>query len=145
MSPTAAALAVLLHVLAALALWWLPTLTQRQDIEQKLAEMQETIVLKRAGNAQGALAVVLTDRGKLLMDHIREVTDQFHALMRGLLRVLPVGQETTGPAQHARFDRAQQLVQRGLIAGGRAPGQFLDIRTIRHRAEWWHVDPGSHS
>jgi CheY-like chemotaxis protein/signal transduction histidine kinase/CHASE3 domain sensor protein len=45
--------------------------------DQKLSEMQETIVLKRAGNAQGALAVVLTDRGKILMDHIREVTDQF--------------------------------------------------------------------
>src|SRR5271168_3023079 len=45
--------------------------------EQKLGELQETIVLKRAGNAQGALAIVLTDRGKLTMDRIRERIDQF--------------------------------------------------------------------
>jgi CheY-like chemotaxis protein/signal transduction histidine kinase/CHASE3 domain sensor protein len=44
--------------------------------DQKLAEIQETILLKRAGNAQGALAVILTDRGKLLMDQIRDVIDQ---------------------------------------------------------------------
>jgi CheY-like chemotaxis protein/signal transduction histidine kinase/CHASE3 domain sensor protein len=45
--------------------------------DQKLSEMQETIVLKRAGNQDGALAVVRTDRGKLLMDSIREVIGQF--------------------------------------------------------------------
>jgi CheY-like chemotaxis protein/signal transduction histidine kinase/CHASE3 domain sensor protein len=44
--------------------------------DQRLAEMQETILLKRAGNAQGALAIVLTDRGKLLMDQIRDLADQ---------------------------------------------------------------------
>jgi CheY-like chemotaxis protein/CHASE3 domain sensor protein len=45
--------------------------------DQKLSEMQETIVLKRAGNQEGALAVVRTDRGKLLMDSIRDVIGQF--------------------------------------------------------------------
>jgi CheY-like chemotaxis protein/CHASE3 domain sensor protein len=45
--------------------------------DQKLSELQETIVLKRAGNADGALAVVLTDRGKLFMDRIREGIGQF--------------------------------------------------------------------
>jgi CheY-like chemotaxis protein/CHASE3 domain sensor protein len=45
--------------------------------DQKLSELQETIVLKRAGNVDGALAVVLTDRGKLFMDRVREGIGQF--------------------------------------------------------------------
>src|ERR1700733_5457158 len=45
--------------------------------EQKLSELQESIVLKRSGNAQGALALLLTDRGKLTMDRIRDLIDQF--------------------------------------------------------------------
>ena len=46
-------------------------------VEQKLAELQSTIVLKRAGNSEGALAEVLTDRGQLLMDRVRDVIGQF--------------------------------------------------------------------
>jgi CheY-like chemotaxis protein/CHASE3 domain sensor protein len=45
--------------------------------DQKLGELQETIVLKRAGNMDGALAVVLTDRGKIFMDRIRDGIGQF--------------------------------------------------------------------
>jgi CheY-like chemotaxis protein/CHASE3 domain sensor protein len=45
--------------------------------DQKLSEIQETLVLKRSGNSEGALAVILTDRGKILMDHIRDIIDQF--------------------------------------------------------------------
>jgi signal transduction histidine kinase/DNA-binding response OmpR family regulator/CHASE3 domain sensor protein len=45
--------------------------------DQKISEMQETIVLKRAGNADAALAVILTDRGKLAMDRIRDAVGQF--------------------------------------------------------------------
>jgi CheY-like chemotaxis protein/CHASE3 domain sensor protein len=45
--------------------------------EQKLGELQESIVLKRAGNTQGALALILTDRGKLTMDRIRDLVGQF--------------------------------------------------------------------
>ena len=37
----------------------------------KLAELRETVELRRAGNAEAALAVVLTDRGRRLMDEIR--------------------------------------------------------------------------
>jgi CheY-like chemotaxis protein/CHASE3 domain sensor protein len=44
---------------------------------QKLSELQETIVLKRAGNTDSALAVVLTDRGKLFMDRVRQGISQF--------------------------------------------------------------------
>ena len=53
--------------------------------DQKLSELQETIVLKRAGNVDGALAVVLTDRGKLFMDRIRDGIGQFLDQERGVL------------------------------------------------------------
>ena len=45
--------------------------------DQKFTELQETIVLKRADNSAGALAVVMTDRGKIVMDRLRDVIDQF--------------------------------------------------------------------
>ena len=45
--------------------------------DQKFSELQDTIVLKRAGNSEGALAVVMTDRGKIVMDRLRDVIDQF--------------------------------------------------------------------
>ncbi len=45
--------------------------------EQKLNELQETIVLKRAGNEPGALSLVQSDRGKLTMDRIRDLVGQF--------------------------------------------------------------------
>ena len=45
--------------------------------DQKFTELQETIVLKRAGNDAAALAVVMTDRGKIVMDRLRDVIDQF--------------------------------------------------------------------
>jgi CheY-like chemotaxis protein/CHASE3 domain sensor protein len=44
-----------------------------QLAEQKFAELQQTIDLRRAGNAEGALEVVRTDRGRLVMDRIRAV------------------------------------------------------------------------
>jgi len=51
---------------------------QRQRVDQlrglisaKLDELQSTITLKRAGKSEAALAIVRTDRGKILMDKIR--------------------------------------------------------------------------
>jgi CheY-like chemotaxis protein/CHASE3 domain sensor protein len=45
--------------------------------DQKFNELEDTIVLKRAGNSEGALAVVNTDRGKIVMDRLRDVVSQF--------------------------------------------------------------------
>ena len=42
-----------------------------QFSQLKMAELEETIALRRAGNAEGALAIVLTDRGRLSMTRIR--------------------------------------------------------------------------
>jgi PAS domain S-box-containing protein len=42
-------------------------------LDQKLAELHQTIELRRTHGFEAALGVVLTDRGKLLMDQIREL------------------------------------------------------------------------
>jgi signal transduction histidine kinase len=41
----------------------------RQNVDGKVAEMDETIALVQADNREGAVAVVSTDRGKALMDN----------------------------------------------------------------------------
>ena len=43
----------------------------RPLIDAKMAELAQTVALKRAGKSDEALAIVLTDRGKDLMDRIR--------------------------------------------------------------------------
>ena len=45
--------------------------------DQKFNELEDTIVLKRAGKSENALAVVNTDRGKIVMDRLRDVVTQF--------------------------------------------------------------------
>jgi len=45
--------------------------------QDKLSELQQALELARAGNRQGARELLLTDRGKLAMDRIREVIAQF--------------------------------------------------------------------
>ncbi len=40
---------------------------------QKMAELQETVDLKRAGDSKAALAVLLTDRGRLTMTRLQQV------------------------------------------------------------------------
>ena len=46
-------------------------------VDQKFNELEDTIVLKRSGNSTGAIAVVMTDRGKIVMDRLRDVIGQF--------------------------------------------------------------------
>jgi signal transduction histidine kinase/CheY-like chemotaxis protein/CHASE3 domain sensor protein len=47
----------------------------RKNVDAKLAELAETIELERAGTHAKALELVRTDRGKIVMDRIRELTD----------------------------------------------------------------------
>ena len=47
----------------------------RSLVDAKIAELEETIALQRAGHAAEALAVVETDRGKATMDIIRNDVD----------------------------------------------------------------------
>jgi CheY-like chemotaxis protein/CHASE3 domain sensor protein len=59
--------------------------TLQQLATLKLDELQETITLRGAGDAEGALKVVRTDRGKELMDRIRGLTAQMISEEQGLL------------------------------------------------------------
>jgi CheY-like chemotaxis protein/CHASE3 domain sensor protein len=53
--------------------------------QQKMDELQSTIVERRAGRAEAALAVVRTDRGKLYMDRIRSVVADMETAERELI------------------------------------------------------------
>ena len=46
-------------------------ITLRSDVTAKLAELKQTIDMRRAGDSAGALTIVATDRGKAFMDGIR--------------------------------------------------------------------------
>ncbi|MDB5974786.1 MAG: histidine kinase [Nevskia sp.] len=61
----------------------LDTLTRFAN--DKINELGETIALKRAGNAQGALAIVRTDRGKAAMDRIRALIAEMQGAERSEL------------------------------------------------------------
>ena len=54
-------------------------------VDAKLAEIRQTIELRRAGDTAGAIAVVQSDRGKVAMDRLREVVDDMLADERALL------------------------------------------------------------
>ena len=49
---------------------------------EKIGELNETVELRRAGQADAAMNFVLTDRGKNTMDRIRAVTDEMIAIER---------------------------------------------------------------
>ncbi|HTV87442.1 MAG TPA: CHASE3 domain-containing protein [Stellaceae bacterium] len=52
----------------------------------KLAELDQTIDLRRAGGLDAALKIVLTNKGKTLMDHLRAVVAQENQREAGLLK-----------------------------------------------------------
>jgi CheY-like chemotaxis protein/signal transduction histidine kinase len=61
----------------------------------KMAELESTIVSRRAGHSEAALAVVRTDRGKIYMDRIRDAVNDMEEIERRLIEQR--GQES----QHA--------------------------------------------
>jgi CheY-like chemotaxis protein/CHASE3 domain sensor protein len=61
-----------------------PVQTQRltnldQAVKDKLAELDQTIASRRKGDSQGALSIVRSDRGKVLMDRIRQLVSTMEA------------------------------------------------------------------
>ena len=52
-------------------------------VEKKLIELQTTIDLRRSKGADAALAVVMSDEGRALMDRIREVCSQLETVADG--------------------------------------------------------------
>jgi len=61
--------------------------TLEQLTVEKTAELGQTIALRRAGNVEGALALVRSDRGKAAMDRIRELLGEMESEERALLAI----------------------------------------------------------
>jgi CheY-like chemotaxis protein len=76
--------------------------------QQKMQELQQTIDLQRQGNSTGALDVVLTDRGRLTMDRIRDIVAQFLEQDRAVL------------ASHVEASRQASQLTLVITAGGTA-------------------------
>ncbi|QEY32671.1 diguanylate cyclase [Synechococcus sp. RSCCF101] len=76
--------------------------------EQKIAELDETIDLVQAGDQAAALAIVNSDRGKLIMDRIRDQTRYLIAWERARLR--------ERDAQLAAVEQRALLLALGLMA-----------------------------
>ena len=53
--------------------------------DQKMAELESTVVARRAGKQDAALAIVRTDRGKIYMDRIRAAVDEMEEAERQLI------------------------------------------------------------
>jgi CheY-like chemotaxis protein/CHASE3 domain sensor protein len=59
--------------------------TVEQTLRDKLAELDSTVALRRKGDTPGALALVRTDRGKTLMDRLRQMILQMEAAEQAAL------------------------------------------------------------
>jgi len=68
-----------------------------EAVKDKLAELDQTIALRRKGDASAALAVVRSDRGKVVMDRIRQLITTMAAAERAALT------EREDDWQHAEF------------------------------------------
>jgi len=68
-----------------------------QAVKDKLAELDQTISLRRKGDTVGALSVVRSDHGKVLMDRIRSLVTTMSAAERAALG------ERQDEWQHAEF------------------------------------------
>ena len=56
-------------------------------VTRKMAELQETVTLRRKGDLEGAMAIVRTDQGKIVMDAIRNLVGEMQAEERRLLAI----------------------------------------------------------
>jgi CheY-like chemotaxis protein/signal transduction histidine kinase/CHASE3 domain sensor protein len=79
----------------------------------KMAELDSTVTLRRAGKPDAALGVVRTDRGKIYMDRIRAAAGEMEAAERQLL------------AQHSEESRQAATVSLAVTWGGSGILLFL--------------------
>lgn len=86
-----------------------------QLIEKKLAELKETIDLRRAGDIEGAREIVLGDEGKNTMDAMR-------ALIAGMIaeeeRLLEERSQKPGESREATNSILSILLVLGIVIGG---------------------------
>ncbi|CAN5129095.1 response regulator [soil metagenome] len=105
----------------------------KRHIDAKLAELKETIDLRRGQDAQAALAVVSSDRGKVEMDAIRSKLD----VMRQ--EELRLRQERLVEMEAAYKTALASGVLASLLGGVLTVAVFVLIRRsarIRARQEW---------
>jgi len=105
----------------------------RKHIDAKLAELDETITLRRSQGAQAALAVVSTDRGKTEMDAIRSQLDVMRQ-EENRLRALRIAE-----MQEAYKTATASGVLSGLLGALLTIAVFVLVRraaTARAREEW---------
>jgi CHASE3 domain sensor protein len=88
--------------------------TLRSLVTAKMAELAETVALRRAGDAAGAVVVVQRGRGQSLMEAIRSQVD-----------VLSLALGNAGPANGARIETAAAIA--GLGAVGLAALAFWSL------------------
>ena len=104
-------------------------------ITAKLAELSETLALRRTAGAGQALAAVSSDRGKLMMDGIRVVVQAMRANELSLL-----DQRNKDRVESSRLLILAMLSGAGilvlvLLAGARAIQRAIDLRTLAEAAE----------
>jgi signal transduction histidine kinase len=85
----------------------------RPLIESKLAELAETIRLKRGGDPDGALRLVLSDQGRRLMEQIRALTDEMTSDEEAVERARLAG---TVEVNHIALEAAIVVVIVSLLA-----------------------------
>ena len=77
-------------------------------IQDKLQELQQTIDVQRQGSGTRALDLVLTDRGKLTMERIRDIVSQF------------LDEERTRLTSHIQTSRQASELNLAITVGGAA-------------------------
>jgi signal transduction histidine kinase/DNA-binding response OmpR family regulator/CHASE3 domain sensor protein len=110
-----------------------PEQAQRLDqlrglISSKLDELLSTINLKRAGKSDAALAIVTTDRGKLLMDRIRTLIDEIESADR-----VQLAQRQDEWRRTAQFSSSVTWIGSGLLLLLIAAAATLVSRDFRAR------------
>ena len=97
-------------------------------IHEKLAELQETITLRQTQGLEASLRVVETDRGKQVMDKIRQLTDTMEGEEQALLQ-----QRSQAAADRARSTALFIILGSGLAIVLVVVALYLINRNIARR------------
>jgi signal transduction histidine kinase/DNA-binding response OmpR family regulator/CHASE3 domain sensor protein len=111
-----------------------PIQQQRLDtmaplVSAKLAELQETIAHKRAGDDAGALAILRSDRGKEAMDRIRELVEGMLGTQQAMLATRTAAWEATVQwSSYTVFGGLGVLVAMVLVIGALGSRSFRAVQ-----------------
>lgn len=97
-------------------------------IDEKLAELQETITLRQTQGLEAALRVVETDRGQQVMEQIRQLAEMMEAEEQALLQ-----QRSQAAAEQARNTAVLIILGSGLAIALVGVSLYLINRNIARR------------